>query len=339
LVSLRTMIQSIVDKGSIQKYLFSRVLSVFRHQYGSKHNKQMKVRKNMMNILMNDIGMSIDEDTAISSLWIFDNILKCCKLSNDLDDWMNSMGEYLEILFGCIIVYQMYIYDVHPSAHFYRLSFTQNEFWKQVMDVYFEYYVGLLLHIKDQRMIKSQSAAPKKHSMTKRASQFVAKYMNLNNISKEMKKGQGELKDLTKNTNAESSINKRKSLTTQLMGNSKSTMNFNDYNHIAPIEVAQSETSTKSKCDIEATEEIIIQNSKESNNADNIVLSQKQYKSVQDNLKVLVKSISASIFCKNHSTVCFIGYNLLSASRSNPVPKCISKYKKILKKVYRDRND
>ena len=42
LASLGAMIQAIVDKGSIQKYLFSRVHSVFRHQYGSKHNKQMK---------------------------------------------------------------------------------------------------------------------------------------------------------------------------------------------------------------------------------------------------------------------------------------------------------
>merc|ERR1712154_159402 len=96
-----------------------------------------------------------------------------------------------------------------------------------------------------------------------------------------------------------------------------------------PIEVAQSETS--SKCEIEVAQEEVI--------TSHIVLNQEQYKSVQDNLKVLVKSISTSIFCKNLSPVCFIGYNLLSASRSNPVPKCISKYKKILKKVYRDRND
>ena len=39
------MIQGIVDKGSIKEYLFSRVLSVFRHEYGSlgsKYKKQMK---------------------------------------------------------------------------------------------------------------------------------------------------------------------------------------------------------------------------------------------------------------------------------------------------------
>ena len=94
---------------------------------------------------------------------IFDNILKCCKLSND--DWMTSIGEYIEILFGCIIVYQMYIYDVHPSAHFYKLSFTQNEFWKQVMDVYFEYYVGLLLHIKDQRLHSSNKKKTKNNKL------------------------------------------------------------------------------------------------------------------------------------------------------------------------------
>ena len=46
----------------------------------------------------------------------------------------------------------MYIYDVHPSAHFYRLSFTQNEFWKQIMDLFFDYYVRLLFHIKDARI-------------------------------------------------------------------------------------------------------------------------------------------------------------------------------------------
>ncbi len=78
------------------------------------------VRKDMMNILMNDICMDIDEDTAISSLWLFDNILRCCKNNNgNIND---NLGDYIEILFGCIIVYQMYIYDVHPCAHFYRLS-------------------------------------------------------------------------------------------------------------------------------------------------------------------------------------------------------------------------
>ena len=289
-----------------------------------RYNTQ-KVRKNMINILMNDIGMVIDEDTAISSLWIFDNILKCCKLSND--DWMASIGEYIEILFGCIIVYQMYIYDVHPSAHFYRLSFTQNEFWKQVMDVYFEYYVALLLHIKDQRI--QNVVVPKKLKMTKRASQFVQKYMN--------KKSKGETKDCNSSSSCckkTSSLEKKR---TSLKTISKS-MKLNDYNHThlsppPPIEVAQSETTTK--CCIEAQEEIIISNQQ---SPENIVLSAEQYKSIQDNLKVLVKSISASIFCKNLSPVCFIGYNLLSASRSNPVPKCISKYKKILKKVYRDRN-
>merc|ERR1712154_276421 len=155
LPSLGAMIQGIVDKGSIQKYLFTRVLSVFRHEYGSKYKKQMKLRKEMINILMNEIGMEIDEDTAISSLWIFDNILRCCNDKEGDDAKYNvivSIGEYIEILFGCIIVYQMYIYDVHPSAHFYRLSFTQNEFWKQVMDVFFEYYVRLLFHIKDSRI-------------------------------------------------------------------------------------------------------------------------------------------------------------------------------------------
>merc|ERR1711933_111817 len=234
-------------------------------------------------------------DTAISSLWIFDNILKCCKLSND--DWMTSIGEYLEILFGCIIVYQMYIYDVHPSAHFYKLSFTQNEFWKQVMDVYFEYYVGLLLHIKDQRLKK------KKTKMAKRASQFVQKYMNLNKEKRNNKAMKSQLND------------------------------YNNAMHIAPIEVAQSESQSNTKSsDIAATEEVIIKCPQ------NIVLNQEQYKSIQDNLKVLVKSISTSIFCKNLSPVCFIGYSLLRASRTNPVPKCISKYQRILKKVYRDRN-
>merc|ERR550539_870155 len=127
--------------------------------------------------------------------------------------------------------------------------------------------------------------------MTKRASQFVQKYMNL----------------------------KQERTTTSTQTTTTKKMN--------PIEVAQSETSTK--CDIEVAQEEVI--------TSHIVLNQEQYKSVQDNLKVLVKSISTSIFCKNLSPVCFIGYNLLSASRTNPVPKCISKYKKILKKVYRDR--
>lgn len=42
LPSLGAMIQAIVDKGSIKEYLFTRVLSVFRHEYGSKHKKQIK---------------------------------------------------------------------------------------------------------------------------------------------------------------------------------------------------------------------------------------------------------------------------------------------------------
>merc|ERR1712061_914767 len=96
---------------------------------------------------------------------IFDNILRCCNDKEGDDAKYNvivSIGEYIEILFGCIIVYQMYIYDVHPSAHFYRLSFTQNEFWKQVMDVYFEYYVSLLLHIKDKRINIQSVVKPQK---------------------------------------------------------------------------------------------------------------------------------------------------------------------------------
>ncbi len=42
LPSLGAMIQAIVDKGSIQQYLFTRVLSVFKHEYGTKYKKQMK---------------------------------------------------------------------------------------------------------------------------------------------------------------------------------------------------------------------------------------------------------------------------------------------------------
>eukprot|EP01083_Nonionella_stella_P009024 26163_1 len=45
LPSLGAMIQAIVDKGPIQKYLFTRVLSVFKHEYGTKYKKQMKLRK------------------------------------------------------------------------------------------------------------------------------------------------------------------------------------------------------------------------------------------------------------------------------------------------------
>lgn len=275
-----------------------------------------------MNILMNEIGMEIDEDTAISSLWIFDNILRSVKQQNDnkLDDNNNiaSIGEYIEILFGCIIVYQMYIYDVYPSAHFYRLSFTQNEFWKQIMDVFFDYYVRLLFHIKDARIKTVKNI---KNIKTKRTSQFVNKFINHNK-------------------------QKRKS---------------------TPIQVKQSEPEQiPQKSDIEAQEEIIINHYKSNNSiagnieiislsssedditptpssnkdkSESIILTQQTYKSIQDNLKVLVKSISKSIFCKNLSPVCFIGYNLLSASRTNPVPKCISKYQRILKKIYRDRNN
>ena len=137
--------------------------------------------------------------------------------------------------------------------------------------------------------------------------------------------------------------------------------NVNHHHLSAPIEVAQSEPEQiPQKSDIEAQEEIIISHyggnieiislsSSEdditptpSNNKDkteSIILTQQTYKSIQDNLKEVVKSISKSIFCKNLSPVCFIGYNLLSASRTNPVPKCISKYQRILKKVYRDRNN
>eukprot|EP01083_Nonionella_stella_P031064 85087_1 len=335
LPSLGAMIQSIVDKGSIQKYLFTRVLSVFRHEYGSKHKKQVKLRKDMMNILMNDIGMEIDEDTGMSSLWIFDNVLRCCK-----DNDIVSIGEYIELLFGCIIVYQMYIYDVHPSAHFYRLSFTQNEFWKQVMDVYFEYYVRLLFQINDSRLKQvpharhdhKHKATPNTHKQS--ATEFVNKLMK-SNAAKEIKSNKNIL---SSDLNGSCSV-------------CFSSNPFNCTNHIAPIEVAQSEPELlPQKSDIEAQEEVIINHNNESstddvtptpnrNGSDNIILTQQTYKSIQDNLKVLVKSISKSIFSKNLSPVCFIGHNLLSASRSNPVPKCISKYQRILKKVYRERQD
>lgn len=43
LTSLGAIIRSIVAEfGSIQKYLFNRVYSVFRHEYGSKWKQQMK---------------------------------------------------------------------------------------------------------------------------------------------------------------------------------------------------------------------------------------------------------------------------------------------------------
>lgn len=48
------------------------------------------------------------------------------------------------MVFGCVIVYKMYIYDVFPSKHFVKLSFLKNEFWAHIKECYFEFYVKLL---------------------------------------------------------------------------------------------------------------------------------------------------------------------------------------------------
>merc|ERR1719445_1001198 len=79
LATLSSVIQAIVEKGSIQKYLFSRVYSVFRHEYnGQRLRHSIQLRKQMVNILVDAIGMDLDEDTVVSAMWILDNILKFC---------------------------------------------------------------------------------------------------------------------------------------------------------------------------------------------------------------------------------------------------------------------
>ena len=63
----------------------------------------------MMNILMNKIGMEIDEDTAMSSLWIFDNILRCIKQNNDDNNSIASIGEYIDIIWMYYCISNVYI--------------------------------------------------------------------------------------------------------------------------------------------------------------------------------------------------------------------------------------
>jgi len=409
---LGAMIQSIVKVGSLKKYLFSRVGSVFKHEYGSKHKNQVKLRKEMMNVLINDIGMEIDEHTAISSVWLFDNISRFCHKDED-----DSVDEYLEILFGCIIVYQMYIYDVYPSAHFYRLSFTQNEFWEQVMDVFFEYYVRLLFHIKDARIKNSSTtsttststtttAVPvgtshnhKKKSITlsnsahnhtiQRASQFMSKLiaktnaassslshakqpqyeesMSMSNLlmdeddavdDKEVSGGGVSGKTTSSSHSQQMQAMRRASIKASSSSSCSSSsssasssssskkkkksvqLHINQNMHKPPIQVAQSEPDPVLKSGVEAQEEVILSGDElhAADRAEIIILTQQTYQTIQDNLKTLVKGICKSIFSKNLSPVCFIGHNLLSASRSNPVPQCIHKYQRLLKKVYRDRS-
>jgi len=380
--SLGAILQSIMtDFKSIQKYLLNRVHSVFRHEYGPKWKQQMQTRKYLLNVLMNDLGMDIDEQTATSSLWIFDNILRCCKQNGSEEQGTDiPIAEYLEMLFGCIIVYQMYIYNVYPSTHFYQVSFTQNEFWKRVKDVFFEYYVRLLFHIKQlpATFTKESADSTSNPSSTSTSTSTATKPTAYHTITRHRR---SERLSSKRPSNASQFVSKfMKSTTTtssppSRSGSAKSTVH-NIYHDLfagrkakdgpsdtasrsqmaSPIQVAQSEaTSLPLKADIEAQEEVIINTkhdiyghiqtislsssssneelesvSTEQCDDDSIILTQQQYEAIEGNLKVLLRTISRSTFCRNKIPSALMDHGLLSATTS--------RYQRVLRKVYRDRH-
>lgn len=307
--------------------------------------------------------MAISEKTASASLWIFDNILRCCKQNgSDHEVQQTPIAEYLEMLFGCIIVYQMYDYDVYPSTHFYQISFNQNEFWKFVKDVYFEYYVRLLFHIKQLPTVNNYSSTKHdcyhtvpRHRRSERLSskrpssarEFVNKFMNST-----------PSKPTSCTPSSSSTVHNiyhdlfAKRITED--GPTTKTTNIK-----SPITVAQSEPETvPNKADIEAQEEVIIgakhdvyghiatislssssdddldSVSMEMCDDDCIILTQHQYLAIENNLKVLLQTISRSTFCRNKIPSAFIGHGLLSATG----PGSVRNYRYILNKVYRHRH-
>merc|ERR1719361_961320 len=139
----------------------------------------------------------------------------------------------------------------------------------------------------------------------------------------------------------------------------------------SPITVAQSVPEhVPIKADIEAQEEVVIAAkhdiyghiatislsssdddldsvSMEMCDEDSIILTQQQYKQIEDNLKLLLKTISRSTFCRNKIPSALIGHGLLSGSSAtgncsvsasiNSIYRKVNKYRKCLRKVYRDR--
>merc|ERR1712087_344539 len=69
--------------------------------------------------------------------------------------------------------------------------------------------------------------------------------------------------------------------------------------------------------------------------SEDIFLTVSASRRIEEQLKALVRSISESTFIRNRSPVCFVGQQLLASSRAHPLEKSVSKYYKLLKKLYR----
>jgi hypothetical protein len=319
------------NHGSLRYYLASRMRRVFECQYRMK-SRAMKLRKQLITILRSkNIGMDLDERTAISSLWIFDNILKY--LSNgDAQQAHNIPLEcQIETFFGCIIIYHMYIYNKYPSPHFYSYNFERIEFWNAVMAAFFDHYARLyVLYLNaGQNQNQNQNAQSLPPNQEK--------------DGKKAKKTKKPLfKKLLKNKRGNSAQKKIAAI-----GDIFALAPGAKFNRDPP-QIVQSESTepivrsqSPPAIALSGTTEISV-HSPASAGADGNRDSEQTQKTgfylapadviaVQSRFKTLIQTISKNVFSKNFSSSCFVGCHLLGSPVSD-------EYQAVLRQIYRSTN-